>query len=51
MTQQPRYITQEQFDHLPSDIHRLVARYLIKKGEWTLQGTGNKTGFSDGCPH
>jgi len=33
-----RGITQEQFDHLPSEIHQLVARALIARGEWVVIG-------------
>jgi hypothetical protein len=33
-----RSITQEQLDHLPSEIHQLVARALIARGEWVLIG-------------
>jgi len=43
----PHTITQEQFDHLPSDLHRLVVRELIRRGEWFLivDSVANKSLF------
>jgi hypothetical protein len=29
-----RRITQEQLEHLPSDLHKMVAQALINRGEW-----------------
>jgi len=31
-----RIITQEEYDNLPTEIHKKVARHLIQTGEWTL---------------
>jgi len=31
-----RCVTQEQLDHLPSDIHKMVARVLVTRGEWIV---------------
>jgi hypothetical protein len=31
-----RYVTEEQLDHLPSDIHKMVARVLVTRGEWIV---------------
>ena len=34
-----RKVTAEQIDHLPSDLHRMVARILIDRGEWIVVRT------------
>jgi hypothetical protein len=31
-----RKITQEQFDHLASDLHKFAAQVLISRGEWKV---------------
>jgi hypothetical protein len=31
-----RRITQEQLEHLPSDLHKMVAQALITRGEWIV---------------
>jgi hypothetical protein len=35
-----RAISREQINHLPSDLHRIVALALIDRGEWTLKPAG-----------
>jgi hypothetical protein len=29
-------LTEEQYEHLPSDLHRLVVDVLVRKGEWVI---------------
>ena len=37
-------ITREQIEHLPSEVHKMVVRYLIRNGEWILAETPDGTG-------
>jgi hypothetical protein len=34
-----RLVTKEEIDHLPSEIHQMVAQVLITRGEWVLKDT------------
>jgi hypothetical protein len=38
-----RIVTAEQIEHLPSDLHKMVARALIARGEWIVVEQQNKT--------
>jgi hypothetical protein len=38
-----RSITQEQLEHLPSELHKLVAQALIARGEWIVVEHENQT--------
>ncbi len=31
-----RVLTAEQLDHLPSELHKMVARVLVTRGEWSI---------------
>jgi hypothetical protein len=39
-------ITNQQYAHLPSVIHRLVVDALVERGEWKIMTTPVKTGGS-----
>lgn len=39
-------ITQSQYAHLPSEIHKLVVDALVAAGEWKIEGTSVRQGMA-----
>jgi hypothetical protein len=37
-----RVLTKDDFDHLPTPVHRRVARHLLETGEWVLAPTSGQ---------